>query len=60
MTFPVRWATEATTLLGLRAALGDDAAADLLFRQNYDAGFVSRHSNQLAGLFMAYAEGDES
>lgn len=48
-----RQITEGTLLCGTRNVLGDEPTADLLFRQDYDAGFCGRHTNQLAGLWAA-------
>jgi hypothetical protein len=44
---------EASAVLMCRAALGDEQTADLLFSQDYDAGFCGRHTHQLGGLLIA-------
>lgn len=54
-----RQVAEGTALVWSRAVLGDERTAKLLFQQEYDAGFVSRHTHQLAGLLMAHCESYE-
>ncbi|AGC34414.1 hypothetical protein HVTV-2_gp44 [Haloarcula virus HVTV-2] len=48
-----QFAVESTSLLTMRMTLGDEATADILFEQEYDHGFVSRHSNQITSLIDA-------
>lgn len=42
---------ESTALCGARMMFGDEYVADKIFEQDYDAGFVSRHPNQLGSLY---------
>lgn len=44
---------ESTALCTARMIHGDEAVANWVFDQDYDPDFVSRHPNQLAGLFEA-------
>lgn len=48
--------TEATALCTARMMFGDEKVAKEVFDQEYDAGFVSRHPNQLAGLWQSHVE----
>lgn len=51
-----RFITESTVLCTARMMFGDEYVAEELFDQEYDAGFVSRHPNQLAGLWQSYVD----
>lgn len=56
MTVPVfQQAAEGTALLSARLAFGDEAVAEAVLSQDYDAGFVDRHPRQLAALMEAVA-----
>lgn len=46
-----RQATEGAVLCNARLTLGDDRVAAWVFDQEYDPGFVSRHTHQLTGLW---------
>jgi hypothetical protein len=50
---------ESCAIATLRLTVGDDKAGDILFSQDYDPGFVSRHPHQLAALLEAKAEVDD-
>lgn len=43
-------------LCSARLAFGDEVVAERLFDRDYDPGFVSRHTNQCAGLWTSYVE----
>lgn len=47
---------ESSTILTCRMVLGDEKTADLLFNQEYDADFVSRHTHQLGGIMQSKME----
>lgn len=42
-----------------RLTFGDDAVREWTFNQDYDAGFTSRHTHQLAGLWMSQFDYDD-
>jgi hypothetical protein len=50
---------ESTTLFTARMMFGDEYVAEKLFSQEYDPGFVSRHPNQLAGLWESQFDYDD-
>lgn len=47
---------EGSTLVAARATFGDEAVAEMVFNQEFDAGFVDRHPRQLGGLMTSYVE----
>lgn len=42
---------ESAALTGARLTFGDEQVADWVFDQDYDPGFVDRHTNQLSSLY---------
>lgn len=55
----IRFLTEATALCTARTLFSDEYVARMVFEQEYDPEFVSRHSNQLAGLWQSYIENNQ-
>jgi hypothetical protein len=51
-----RQAAEGTLLCGARLTFGDERVARVLLSQDYSAGFVDRHTNQLGGLLRSHME----
>lgn len=51
-----RQATEGSLLAATRTVYGDASVARALFACPYDAGFTSRHTNQLAALWTAHLD----
>lgn len=59
-----RHTTEASVLLAMRATVGDEAAAEVLFENSEMSDkelleFTERHSNQVSSLVEAKLENDE-
>lgn len=51
-----RTAWEGMALCGFRIAFGDRLVGTVMFRMDYDPGFMSRHPRQIAGLWMSRFE----